>query len=270
LLDKEKEAIRSRILKYNSSTGRTIKAFDKVMSTSYPAGTNLVIEFVKEFKNLPYGDDSKRLDKKADCSQFWINVLYYWFNIDHLGSYTESMYKAKGTEYKSFESAPELSIILYKLSDRNPHATHAAGKISAIEIGDTRSTLNPFMIRNWKWKTDKITRIVDFLTPEQRESVIVKDSGGSKPAETKPVFTRILKSKKVKNVYQYRGEDVKTLQKTLKAKGYNIGNSDVDGIFGEDTKKAVKAFQKSKKITVDGVVGKQTVTALGGVWQPKK
>ena len=176
-----KEEVLNRILKFNSPTGRTVKALNKVFSAEYPAGTNLVIEFVKEFKNLPYGDDGKRLDKKADCSQFWINVLYYWFGIDHLGSYTESLYKAKGKQvYKNLADAPVLSVILYKLSSRNPHATHAAGKVSETKIGDTRSKLAPFMIRSSNWKTNKITRIVDFITDEQRQSVTVQ-AGTPKP-----------------------------------------------------------------------------------------
>jgi hypothetical protein len=92
---------------------------------------------------------------------------------------------------------------------------------------------------------------------------IAGSGGGSKPVETKLVFTRILKCILENNVYKYRGEDVKTLQKLLIDKGYKIT---ADGIFGEATETAVKAFQKSKKLTVDGVVGKNTVVALGGVW----
>lgn len=35
-----------------------------------------------------------------------------------------------------------------------------------------------------------------------------------------------------------------------------------DGIFGPDTEKAVKAFQKSKRLSVDGIVGPKTWAAL--------
>lgn len=58
-----------------------------------------------------------------------------------------------------------------------------------------------------------------------------------------------------------RGETVKTMQKKLKNWGYYTGA--VDGIFGANTKKAVILFQKKNGLTVDGIVGNQTLKALG-------
>lgn len=62
------------------------------------------------------------------------------------------------------------------------------------------------------------------------------------------------------------GNDVEGLQKALEAAGYSVGKSSCDGSFGKDTESAVKAFQKAKKLTVDGVAGKNTITALNGEW----
>ncbi len=61
-----------------------------------------------------------------------------------------------------------------------------------------------------------------------------------------------------------RGEDIKGLQRALIASGYGCGTAAVDGVFGKETEKAVRAFQASKRLNVDGIAGKQTVTALGG------
>jgi len=58
-----------------------------------------------------------------------------------------------------------------------------------------------------------------------------------------------------------KGDAVVTLQTALNEAGYDCGT--VDGIFGKKTKSAVEAFQKAHGLKVDGIVGRQTWTALG-------
>lgn len=58
------------------------------------------------------------------------------------------------------------------------------------------------------------------------------------------------------------GDQVKALQRMLYAMGYDVGP--VDGIFGSKTEAAVRAYQKNKGLTVDGIVGQQTWTKLLG------
>ena len=58
-----------------------------------------------------------------------------------------------------------------------------------------------------------------------------------------------------------QSNEVKSIQQALKEKGYF--NSNVDGIFGTKTKNAVISFQKDNGLTADGVVGLQTLRALG-------
>ena len=58
-----------------------------------------------------------------------------------------------------------------------------------------------------------------------------------------------------------KGTNVKTLQQKLKDLGFLNGK--VDGDFGPITQKAVKDFQKSKGLVVDGIVGPKTIEALG-------
>ena len=59
-----------------------------------------------------------------------------------------------------------------------------------------------------------------------------------------------------------RGEAVKEMQALLISKGYDLGRWGADGIFGKQTMKAVKAFQKDCGIRVDGVVGPVTYSRL--------
>jgi len=57
-----------------------------------------------------------------------------------------------------------------------------------------------------------------------------------------------------------QGDDVRELQETLNARGYDCGTA--DGVFGKKTEAAVKAFQAANGLTADGVVGRKTWAAL--------
>jgi peptidoglycan hydrolase-like protein with peptidoglycan-binding domain len=57
-----------------------------------------------------------------------------------------------------------------------------------------------------------------------------------------------------------KGSDVAELQRRLNELGFNAGK--IDGSFGSQTLNAVYAFQKSRGLVVDGVVGKITRAAL--------
>lgn len=61
-----------------------------------------------------------------------------------------------------------------------------------------------------------------------------------------------------------KGEQVKALQRMLYAMGYNLGSNPIDGDFGSKTDAAVRAYQKSKGLTVDGIVGAKTWGSLLG------
>ena len=56
------------------------------------------------------------------------------------------------------------------------------------------------------------------------------------------------------------GEGVKWVQWQLDRLGYAPGG--IDGIFGVNTDKAVRAFQRAAGLAVDGIVGVNTRRAL--------
>ena len=58
-----------------------------------------------------------------------------------------------------------------------------------------------------------------------------------------------------------RGEEVRQVQKKLKELG--LYNGSVDGIYGVNTQKAVRQFQKNCGITADGIAGPKTLLYLG-------
>ena len=61
--------------------------------------------------------------------------------------------------------------------------------------------------------------------------------------------------------YGSRGQEVRTIQDKLKRWGYYSGN--VDGIYGSQTVSAVKKFQQKNGLSVDGIAGPKTLTAMG-------
>ena len=95
---------------------------------------------------------------------------------------------------------------------------------------------------------DYLLSKMDYIVNEANK--INKNTPDPKPSKLN--LTRLLKKGST-------GTAVKNLQKAL-------GGLDVDGIFGAKTEAKVKAFQKSKKLTADGLVGKNTAHALGWLW----
>ncbi|MBQ8382143.1 MAG: peptidoglycan-binding protein, partial [Clostridia bacterium] len=59
-----------------------------------------------------------------------------------------------------------------------------------------------------------------------------------------------------------KGEEVRALQILLTGRGYDVGKAGADGEFGADTKTAVEAYQRDHGLSVDGIAGKDTITAL--------
>lgn len=58
------------------------------------------------------------------------------------------------------------------------------------------------------------------------------------------------------------GSDVTALQTYLIHLGYHCGDKGADGVFGTDTRAAVKAFQADYGLTVDGICGSKTWRAI--------
>lgn len=85
-------------------------------------------------------------------------------------------------------------------------------------------------------------------------------SGDSSSFTTNPVTTNTKNYLTVGD----KGDAVKTLQTKLNKVGYKLT---VDGIYGDNTLKAVKSFQTKykKELEVDGVAGKNTITKLDSV-----
>jgi N-acetylmuramoyl-L-alanine amidase len=58
----------------------------------------------------------------------------------------------------------------------------------------------------------------------------------------------------------FRGDDVREVQGYLNRLGFNAGRE--DGIFGQDTDRALRAFQHNMALPVDGIAGSSTISCL--------
>ena len=78
------------------------------------------------------------------------------------------------------------------------------------------------------------------------------------PYEVPKPRTTIKRVLKARRFIPIRGDDVKAVQRLVGATA--------DGVYGPLTKEAVKRWQKSKRIAVDGEFGRQSTWAAGWVW----
>lgn len=124
---------------------------------------------------------------------------------------------------------------------------HCSRYKTAVGARDYRSTITA--IKNGGYATDPeyINTICSIIS--RYHLTQYDDVGGTESGSTQPIVSTILKKGS-------RGETVKVLQKLLTANGYSVGN--IDGIFGDKTLAAVKAFQKTHGLVVDGIVGDKT------------
>lgn len=60
--------------------------------------------------------------------------------------------------------------------------------------------------------------------------------------------------------YGSSGSDVRELQEALRKAGYNIA---ADGVYGAETRNAVRQYQSAQGLGVDGIAGQQTFDSLG-------
>jgi peptidoglycan hydrolase-like protein with peptidoglycan-binding domain len=97
----------------------------------------------------------------------------------------------------------------------------------------------------------------DGIVGKNTWNTLFRDSTPSAPAPTPtaiPNYPGLLKKGS-------RGDIVKLVQQKLKDGGMNIA---VDGDFGGKTEQAIRDFQQFKHLTIDGVVGKITWSAIFG------
>lgn len=89
------------------------------------------------------------------------------------------------------------------------------------------------------------------LTPARVNAILGTSPTANTPSLKPPSTLRTLRLKKP----YLRGEDVKFAQ-------MKMGNLKADGVFGPNTDRRTKAFQRENGLKVDGIIGKNTWRAI--------
>lgn len=129
------------------------------------------------------------------------------------------------------------------------------------DVNDTppsdKQPLVSHVLEGWQWaSTGQVSGIsgnVDF--DEWYGAIPEPESAGGNPY---PIPERLLKL----STPNMRGDDVKWAQSHLVRLGFLPDETEIDGIYGPKTEKAVKAAQKHYGIAVDGIVGANTIYVI--------
>lgn len=184
---------------------------------------------------------------------------------------------------KGKQIEPDERQLIGRVSENNPRVKEIQASLSSkgIDIGDidgymgqkTREGIKKFQQAN----NLKTTGVIDSATLSAIEKIKVissdvdKEDVLSKSAEKKKAETienhTELQEQKTSDIHDevlsYRlqsKERVRQIQKALQKTGYYKG--EIDGKIGLRTKRAIKEFQRAKKLNSDGIVGEKTWEAL--------
>ena len=181
-------------------------------------------------------------DISTDFSQIPKGALLYMRG--HVGTFV-SLTKRNGKEYNVIECTKSFGGgIVYSWVDADgTRRSHKGG------------------VKNGKWiQFGKMTKFLSYNAPQAPNSP-------SKPKVDYSKYPTLqMKIDPKTKAYLTRGEYVKIMQKLLKAKGCDPNG--IDGIFGKDTKSALKKFQQTntdingKKLVVDCICGQKTWGSL--------
>ena len=194
-------------------------------------------------KGCKWYPDGKRT-RVFDCRGFtyWILKQVYGWELQGAGATslwnTDSNWTAKGP----IETMPKdtLCCLFYRKKGSSTVMAHTGLGLNN-ETVECSSGVQYFSNRNSKWQYWAVPKCVSSdVHPSLPD-----------PSDSLPMLRR-----------GDKGYYVQKLQSELISRGYSCGNSGADGIFGSDTEKAVKSFQKASGLAVDGIVGRNTWNAL--------
>lgn len=165
----------------------------------------------------------------ADCSGSFLPVSGY--DTTAQGYYNRCITKGKVSEIPSDKPC----MVFIKGSSKIDHIGWYDGQGRVYEMRSSKLNCRHDLLSARSWTYYGIPEFVDYTDMESEDKIMIE-------------LDTLKKGSK--------GEQVKTLQRLLKALGYSVGLSGIDGDFGKNTEKALIKFQKAEGIGQDGICGK--------------
>ena len=153
--------------------------------------------------------------------------------------------------YKTLQRSSKYKSAVVPLQRRLKALGYYTGNIDGYFGSATYRAVRNFQSRNGL----KVTGVADPYTQEVLHSSYAKKASGSSSSSS--AGYRLL-------YWGCRGDAVRRLQQALVDAGYKSIVRAVDGIFGQWTYDAVRAYQKDHRLAVDGIAGKNTQNSLYG------
>ena len=132
---------------------------------------------------------------------------------------------------------------------------------------DKAEQLAAFLLKQYGWGTDRLKRHYDASRKHCPRRIL--DEGLWTSFVEKTAYYMGIPEKRNYLRKGDSGDEVKQLQQNLIKLGYNCGAAGADGIFGNATEKAVKAFQKDNGLTEDALAGEKTQNQIKNLLQKK-
>lgn len=231
-------------------------------------GSNNYTKYARDLDSLGYYNGRKQ-------GHEWCDVWYDWLFVQAFGyplgremlyqppkstgagtGYSAGFYKSHNAWYNSPEKGDQ---VFFKTKAGEICHTGIVEYVGDTWIQTIEGNANNMVGRHVYNKTDR--SIAGYGRPNW---ALVANEPSPMPTPTPTptptggkitVQTRLLKK-------GMTGTDVKSMQTLLIKYGFSCGASGADGDFGTNTDKAVRAFQKSKGLAVDGECGANTWNRL--------
>ncbi|MEH1842607.1 MAG: peptidoglycan-binding protein [Nostoc sp.] len=205
--------------------------------------------------------DWKRLSGRA-----WKYMLPLALSLSILGAVTSVMALEKGDQGPSVRNLQQKlkTVGFYQSSVTQVYDTSTQEAVRRFQKAaglPVDGIVGPSTLQKLEsWQANKPTT----TATQTKKTTAVRSAQAKKPSTTSSASSTTSQRRNSNYLTKgAEGEDVRALQERLRIAGFYYGNA--TGIFGPITEEAVKRFQDSYKLSVDGVVGPATLAKLPGI-----